>query len=267
MMVYPVLDRKAALNRLYSENNQLFQDEENLHPWRVLYSRLFQDPLLRIWDNNSGSRPAKDNRMMSRAPEMRLDNAKSRKASLTKHLDYSKWTDGPYISFTTCPVAIKELAKMRLDRERGAQTLSVIDPKSRIMNGLPILNVATEMDHYSIPDPYDKGKEYYTNHCVCLWQVTETEIVGHWDWDSLANSENWYENIIIPAVDKWRENNQLEFHKLAVKGTEEKGGGLDNYYFQQHVSDDEDFDCTYDGMVEANTSDNIIRMIEGDWNY
>ena len=136
--------------------------------------------------------------MMSRAPEMRLDNRESRRNSLANHLDYKKWdTPSPYISFTTSSTAIEDLAQMRA--KRGVQTLTVIDPNSRIKNGLPILDVAAEMDYYNIPDPYGKSKEYYVNHFVCLWQVTKVEIVGRWDWSDLAANKRWYQEVIVPA--------------------------------------------------------------------
>ena len=64
-------------------------------------------------------------------------------------------------------------------KRRGTQTLTVIDPDTRVRNGLPILDLADEMDHYNIPDPYGKSNEYYKGHYVCLWQVTEREIIGH----------------------------------------------------------------------------------------
>ena len=87
---------------------------------------------------------------------------------------------------------------------RGNQTLTVIDPNTRLKNGLPILNVAAEMDHYKILDPYGKDNQYYDDHYVCLWQVTENEIVGHWKWDDLVAKENWYQTIIMPAFLRFR---------------------------------------------------------------
>lgn len=96
---------------------------------------------------------------MSRAPEMRLDNANSRQDSFTKHLDHKVWIPGPYISFTTSSTAIEDLAQMRVAK-RGPQTLTVVDPNSRIANGLPVLHATAEMDHYNIRDPYGQLNEY-----------------------------------------------------------------------------------------------------------
>ena len=91
---------------------------------------------------------------------------------------------------------------MRISKRRGVQTLTVIDPAARLKNGLPILDVAAEMEHYCIPDPYNRGSKYYINHYVCLWEVTEEEIVDHYEWEELAKTTNWYEEVIIPAFRK-----------------------------------------------------------------
>ena len=34
---------------------------------------------------------------------------------------------------------------------------------------------------------------------VCLWQATEREIVGHWQWDDRVAHEDWYQAIIMLA--------------------------------------------------------------------
>lgn len=110
---YPILDLQNVLNRLYPKRANPFQVEEDLHPWRTRNSLSFQGPLLRIWDQFSGSQPAEDGRMVSRAPEMRLDDAESRQGSLAGHLNHKDWTPRPYISFTTSSTAIEDLARMR----------------------------------------------------------------------------------------------------------------------------------------------------------
>ena len=53
---------------------------------------------------------------------------------------------------------------MRAQRNRGNQTLTAIDPNTRLRKGLPILDVAAEMDHYNIQDPYRKSNKYYNGH-------------------------------------------------------------------------------------------------------
>ncbi|RYP07906.1 hypothetical protein DL765_008976 [Monosporascus sp. GIB2] len=290
---YLDLDRQTVFNLLYPfpERINLSVTEEDLHPWQIRHSQYFQEPLLRIWDQFSGSQPAVDGRMMSRAPEMRLDNAQSRQGSLTKHLNHRDWTPGPYISFTASSATIEALAQMRVNK-RGAQTLTVIDPNSRIRNGLPVLDIAAEMDHYNIPDPYGKSKAYYANHYVCLWQVTKAEIVGHWDWSSLADNKNWYQEIILPAFQEFTattsatdnansllaeygavesakgdmDDLQNTFSKLSVKNealdysnSDTSDGELDHYLDEGH-----DWD-TDDEVEEANAADDMIKIIEGDW--
>ncbi|KAI0449148.1 hypothetical protein F5B21DRAFT_495283 [Xylaria acuta] len=205
MATYPVLDRLTVLNRLRRPlPHPFFREEEEEHPWRAGYCRRFHAPLLRIWDQVSGSHPDEDGCMSSRAPEMRLDDRESRRTSLSGHLNYSDWTPTPYISFTTCETRIESLAAKRINRRRGAQMITVIDPDTRLRNGLPILDVEAEMDHYKIQDPYG-GSDYYNNEYVCLWQVTSAEIVGHWEWDYLVDDENWYQNIILPAFNEFTE--------------------------------------------------------------
>lgn len=138
--------------------------------------------------------------MKSRAERERLDTIKSRMDSLTIHIDHKVWIPTPYISFTTSPSKIEDLANLRAQRTyRGPHTLTVVDPNTRIRNGLPVLHVADEMKHYGIADPYGKLNEYYEDHYVCLWEVTKEEIVGHWQWNDLIAHENWYQEIIMPA--------------------------------------------------------------------
>jgi hypothetical protein len=133
------------------------------------------------------------------------------------------WVPGPYVSFTTSPGQIETLAGMRRGK-RGAQTLTVIDPNERIRNGLPVLNIAAEMRHYDIPDPYGGSNDYYIDHYVCLWQVTGAEIVGHWDWSRLAENEHWYDEIIIPAFERLTATTSTSTNgRLEVRGAERYG--------------------------------------------
>ena len=97
---------------------------------------------------------------------------------------------------------------------RGPHTLTVVDPNVRVKKGLPILDVAAEMRHYGIEDPYQKGGQYYKHHYVCLWQVSREEVVGEWQWDDLATHQDWYEDIIIPA---FRQHHGETVRNAAVK--------------------------------------------------
>lgn len=151
--MHRLLDRQTVLDRLTSPMSDTHRNEE-AHPWQVRSFQPLTGPLLRVWDQYSGSCPEKDKRMMSREPEMRLDDRESRWTPLSIHLDYKNWTPTPYISFTTRETRVKSLVAMR--RERGAQTLTVIDPNTRLRNGLPIIDVVAEMNYYDIEDPTRK---------------------------------------------------------------------------------------------------------------
>ncbi|KAI1086854.1 hypothetical protein F5B19DRAFT_109186 [Rostrohypoxylon terebratum] len=222
MEKYPELSPTAALDLLYP-NSKNPTDEENLRPWRAseyrFSSKLFERPLLRIWDDVSGSQPS-GNRMMARAPDMRLDNFESRQESLSNHVDHRIWKDTPYISFTTSPERIQSLARYRMGRDWGDQKLIVIDPTTRVENGLPILDLTVEMDRYDVKDPHP-GKGYYADEYICLWQVTKAEIIGEWDWEDLEGKDNWYQDILATFdefTSKKRDIEDLEcaFNKMSI---------------------------------------------------
>lgn len=205
MAEYPVINHPETSTLLSPESKTFFVTEEQLHPWSTSHSQPFDRPLLRVWDRCSGSQPDKTGCMTSRAPFQRLDTLESRKTSLTTHLNHKEWTPTPYISFTISPDAIQDLATFRSQRtNRGAQTLIAIDPNTRLSDSLPVLDIAAEMDHYNISDPYGKANQYYVDHYVCLWQVTEREIVGEWRWDDLVRNKDWYKQIIMPAFKHFR---------------------------------------------------------------
>lgn len=136
--------------------------------------------------------------MLSRSPDQPLNTAQVRMESLATHLDHRVWEPTPYISFTKSASAIEDLAARR-SRNRSNQTLTVINPVAQLRDGLPILDVAAEMDHYGIPDPYNNGMIYYINHYACLWEVTRAEIIHHYEWEELSKDANWYEKEILPA--------------------------------------------------------------------
>lgn len=135
---------------------------------------------------------------------MRLDTYEKRRNSLAKHLDYQDWTPGPYISFTTNPAEIRNHV-MRRGKDRGPYKLTVVDPNKRINEGLPILDVLAEMESYGIQDPYRRCNQYYVDEHVCLWQVTEAQIVGQFEWVDLEQNDNWYQEIIMPAFREFTE--------------------------------------------------------------
>ncbi|KAH8725419.1 hypothetical protein GQ44DRAFT_797204 [Phaeosphaeriaceae sp. PMI808] len=81
---------------------------------------------------------------------------------------------------------------------------------------LTILDVAAGMEHYCIPDPYNKGNKHYINYYVCLWEVPEEGIVGHYKWgDQAKNYElstqacTW---LIIKVVECFEESDRSSEH-------------------------------------------------------
>jgi len=274
------LNGDAALSLLYQSGNPFTEDLQ--HSWSENAFPPFNVPFLRIWDRKSGSQPDNERRMRSRAPRQALDTRESRKNSLVIHINHGLWEPTPYISFTTSAAAIEEQAYWRAGRQRGSQTLTVVDPNTRIADRLPILDVLAEMNHYGIEDPYGKSNQYYIDHYVCLWEVPEQEIIGHWEWNDLAPNANWYNDIILPA---FRENatsrrleeetsgllaamNQLSFHDDSdpSESTHHYYGGSDSSgegttcYFDEELEYDTD-----DEVEEANAADDMLKIIEGDW--
>ncbi|EMD86646.1 hypothetical protein COCC4DRAFT_200461 [Bipolaris maydis ATCC 48331] len=59
------------------------------------------------------------------------------------------------------------------------------------------------MDYHCTPDPYKRGTRYYIDHYVFLWEVTEEEFVGHYQWKDLAKIANWYNGVIMPAFSRF----------------------------------------------------------------
>ncbi|KAF2759006.1 hypothetical protein EJ05DRAFT_463663 [Pseudovirgaria hyperparasitica] len=188
------------------EEGEEEEGEEEVHPWNTSQQQgaTLETPFLRLWDEHSGSQP-KDNHMKARATRQRLNTRASRKESLSLHLKHDTRTPTPYISFTVSPSAIRGLAPRRTEK-RGPQKLIVVDPIARKRNRMPFLHVLDEMDYYDIPDPYNQRNRYYRDHYICLWEVTPDEVVGQWDYDDLlSTSEDWYEDIILPAVENFRQ--------------------------------------------------------------
>lgn len=217
-----LLDHNTAKSLLQPSGQDHFQAEEKHHPWLTepshhrdgqlanpfsehssIYKALEDKPLLRVWDSMSGSipDPLRENRMLARLPRGELATKDARKTSLATHVDHGIWKDTPYISFTSRPDAANGTAKYRQPR-RGDQHLVAIDPRHRLRQGLPILDIKEEMAAYGVENPYKY--DYFSDHYLCLWEVTPAEVVGSWSWNELQKDTNWYENIIMPAFEKHR---------------------------------------------------------------
>lgn len=176
-----------------------------------------EDPLgnsvfMRTFDGCSGSKPVVNGRMLARAPRVNLDNEKIRRETLRDHANHSIWVPTPYISFTSSPAALQTLANTRLAR-RGDQTIVVVDPHVRLQLDLPILNYKTEMEAYNVRPPYND--DYWSNHYLCLFEVTPSEVVGTWEWASLREDPDWFRNTIMPAVEAFRLTGERHFAQRA----------------------------------------------------
>ncbi|KAH7020672.1 hypothetical protein B0J12DRAFT_722342 [Macrophomina phaseolina] len=223
--------------------------EEERHPWGGNRFPTFRQPFLRIWDSCSGN------------------TFESRKTSLTIHVNHNDWTPTPYISFTTS-------ADAREARGRGRQTLTVVNPNVRLVKGLPILDIAAEMAHYGVQDPYRKSNQYYVDHYLCVWEVSEQEVIGRWQWKDLAADGQWYENTIQPAFRK--HNRQIEpsstaedFYRVTANSVKVRDlyDTQDLYYGDSDASS-EGLTCIFEGepgwsdtddeVEEANAADDMI---------
>lgn len=94
------------------------------------------------------------------------------------------------------------------DPKIEGQTITVLNLRIRVKNGLPILNMDAEMRYYEICDPYNKANEYYKSEYICLWEVTKEEVVGHWGQEDLLETDRWYEKVILPA---FKRHNDIYF--------------------------------------------------------
>lgn len=187
----------------------------HLFPGSVL-DELWDSPLLRTYDQMSGSQPDDAGRMLARDPRCRLDRDEARAKTLAKHANHKIREDTPYISFTNSPQSLQDLANWRTNnKNRGDQWIVVVDPRVRFELRLPILQYSEEMRYYSIERPY--GRDYWSNHYLCVWEVTPEEVVAFWRWEDLRSNPNWYEEVIVPAViqSRWeRDHGQAERSNL-----------------------------------------------------
>jgi hypothetical protein len=136
---------------------------------------------------------------------------------LTNHTNHAIWEGTPYISFTDSQTSLQDLADFRSRRGRGSQNIVVVDPRVRFELGLPVLQCREEMKHYRVNSPHKC--EYWRDHYLYLWEVRPEEVVGIWDWNHLRGEAGWLKKIIIPAVEKHREDrgrkeigNQMKDH-------------------------------------------------------
>lgn len=220
----PPLDNSTVQSLLWPGGQYFPNQEEARRSWSVhrsllstvqlanpfghpsFYKELEDRPLLRVWDTRSGSIPDPlcEHRMLARLQRGELATNDVRKTSLARHANHRNDIPTPYISFTSSLDAAIRLANERKHKwHRGDQNIVVIDPWYRLQRGLPILDMGKEMEEYGVENPYREN--YYTDHYICLWEVTPEEVVGTWSCNDLRDVDDWYQNIIMPAFRKHRE--------------------------------------------------------------
>jgi hypothetical protein len=192
----------------------MIPSEERAHPWAKdhLYVSSTQQglpmglrgtgvwnvPLLRYWDSDSGSIPHPDTRrMLARDSTIRLDTYEIRKETLQSHLYPTIKKATPYISFSSC-AGFVDLDMKRREKDGKHQRLTLIDPQTRLRLQLPILKFVDEFKHYKLYNP--SRADVTTGHWMCLWEVTPEEVVWTWNWDELKDNPEWYWDVVEPAL-------------------------------------------------------------------
>ena len=121
-----------------------------------MLDQLWDSPLLRVYDEMSGSQPDDKHRMLACDARMRPDTDQDRPETLKNQANRRCWENTPYISFTNSPQGLWDVAEKRMHKNRGDQHLVVVGPRVRIKLGLPVLHYAEEMAEYKIPNPDTK---------------------------------------------------------------------------------------------------------------
>ena len=232
-----------------------------------MLDQLWDSVLLRTFDAMSGSQPDAQHRMLARDARMRLDTAEDRKNTLTTHGDHRDWTATPYISFTSSPHALQQLADSRMNGKRGDQYLVVVDPRIRIEIGLPVLHYKEDKEHYGVQSRYER--DYWSGHYLCLWEVTPEEVVDVWVWNDLRGQRNWFEEIVMPAVETHRENRErrlVEDNEL-LEAAGDSGSDIGRS-FRLEISDESDVteeDDTEDNEYWSESDDSDERVVDENW--
>ncbi|KAJ5557921.1 hypothetical protein N7513_003507 [Penicillium frequentans] len=169
---------------------------------------------------------------------------------------------------------------MRIEKRKRAQYLTVVNPRIRAAKRLPLLDMAEEMAYYRIFNPYGRS-DYYRNHYICLWEATEEEVVGTWAWEDLCKDANWYENVILleysihnqKAHTTYEDDEKLDLSELGIalpaldehtEGEYSSDDGRSSFSERKSWHEGSDWD-TDDEVEEANATDDMFKMLEGDW--
>ena len=275
-----LLTRFTAKSLLCSARPNVFKTAEDDRMWSKTWipalraqepgsvlDQLWDSVLLRTFDAMSGSQPDAQYRMLARDARMRLDTAEDRKNTLTTHGDHRDWTATPYISFTSSPDALQQLANSRMNGRRGDQYLVVVDPRIRIEIGLPVLHYKEEKEHYGVQSRYER--DYWSGHYLCLWEVTPEEVVDVWAWNDLRSQRNWFEETVMPAVEIHRENRErcLGENKESLEPEDDSGRDIIRS-FRPEISDESDVtedDDTEDNEYWSESDDSDERVVEENW--
>lgn len=67
--------------------------------------------------------------------------------------------------------------------------ITLVDLRTRWRAGLPFLSAVEEMRHYGVDDPYDRGYQYYEDEILCLWGITQSEVVRTWTSDAFSANQ------------------------------------------------------------------------------
>lgn len=230
--------------------------------------------------------------MLSRSSRQSLDTFETRKKYLTIHADHKNWTLISFISFTISAEAVQQLAISKFAKD--AQTITAVSSDVRIASELFILNMNAEMRHYEISNLYQRFSEYYKDHYLCLWKVTESEIVEDWEWNDLVRNDHWYEKIVLSSFKKYNKKNFVKFSNektlnfstllnvlldtFSVQRTRHSEQMINDFsdlnnsfcidwdiaseeYFKNEV----DWFDTNDEIEKTNAADDMIKILKKNW--
>ncbi|KAI8408563.1 hypothetical protein FOFC_11508 [Fusarium oxysporum] len=175
--------------RLYdrTETNSIDNLESSGHSWspvaQAVWKHPVDKPLLRTWDDLSGSQPDGSGDMSARASDIPLTTFEARRSSHQTHIIHRNWTPTPYISFTSSPETLKNLASQ----------LQKVSPQKKASDSY----CSRSCTHWELKA-----------HHLCLWTVKAEEVAQHYDWDKLFSDPNWYHNIVRPDIKRFREERQ-----------------------------------------------------------
>ncbi|EXA40839.1 hypothetical protein FOQG_01670 [Fusarium oxysporum f. sp. raphani 54005] len=180
--------------RLYdrTETNSIDNLESSGHSWspvaQAVWKHPVDKPLLRTWDDLSGSQPDGSGDMSARASDIPLTTFEARRSSHQTHIIHPNFR--------------------KSHPRRKRQTVTVVDPAVRLESGWPTISSGEEKDCYRIAIPYGIAHWELKAHHLCLWTVKAEEVAQHYDWDKLFSDPNWYHNIVRPDIKRFREERQ-----------------------------------------------------------